>query len=75
VTPEGDQMDDVPGWTDSTRDDGMVVAIAFAGTWYVKPPDDRPSITTCPCCGTTFPTARTAKMAANALYPVGPAGR
>jgi hypothetical protein len=50
----------------------MLVAIALGGTYYVKPPDDRPLITTCPCCSVAFPTPRAAKMAANALYPAVP---
>jgi hypothetical protein len=63
------ESDDVPGWAGSTRDDGMGVAIALGGTWFVKPSDERAAITACPCCQVLFPTARAAKVAANIIYP------
>lgn len=63
------ESDEVPGWTGNKRDDGMAVAIALNGTFYVKPPDERWTITICPCCDKAFQTARAAKMVANAIYP------
>lgn len=62
------QDEDVSGWEGGRRPDGMAV-VKGLDTWVVSPPDGRPSIVHCPCCGQGFATARRAKLVADAVYP------
>jgi hypothetical protein len=64
--------DDVPGWrwTNIRRDGAEVVRNAETDAWSIVPNDERPEIDRCPCCDKPFSTARNAKFACNAIYPL-----
>jgi hypothetical protein len=57
-------------WRDGKRvADGMEV-LPDGEYWAVVPPDRRPRLTTCSCCGKPFETRRAAQLLADATYPL-----
>jgi hypothetical protein len=65
-----DNDDDVPGWNGMIRPDLMEVVLGAESRWIIRPPDTRPPIRLCPCCWRPFHSQRTAKLVANAMYPL-----
>lgn len=67
---------DIPGFGDyNVRTDRLQVIRQpsepdQAETWVIVPHDDRPALTTCPCCSKLFETAKAAKLIANIVYPL-----
>jgi hypothetical protein len=59
-----------PDWTEDDRADGARIVQRDSGRFAVDLGEGRGSLDTCPCCGKTFPTARSAKLVADAMYPM-----
>lgn len=60
---------DIPGFAGTNvRSDRLQVQpyeADHAEMWAIVPHDDRPTLTTCPCCGKLFETSKAAKLIAS----------
>jgi hypothetical protein len=57
-------------WVNDRRIDGLVVVrIPSRDDWMIIPAQG-PALTTCPCCDKPFPTAKVARLVADAVYPI-----
>lgn len=61
--------DEFDAWTDTRRRDGVSVRATRDGRWIVQHPH-HPPLAECPCCGKDLPSERTAKLLAEAVYPL-----
>jgi hypothetical protein len=62
--------EDVEGWTENRRRDGLAVRPYSDGFFAVCNARDDILIAECLWCGTSLRTTRAAKLVANALYPL-----
>ena len=60
---------EAPSWTDGRRLDGALAVKSTEGLWLILTGDERPPLTSCPCCKKPFRTRCAAERVANAIYP------
>ena len=61
--------DDIEGWTEYDRSDGLAIA-RFNAEGFGIYNKDVLLTSHCPCCGKPMRTTRAAKLVANVLYPL-----